>query len=209
MTLVSSPAASRERESGLTTLAQAVGPLAGISNLPLYQQLQRALREAIDRRILEPNDALPPERDLAEEFGVSRITVRKAIDGLVTEGLLVRRQGSGTFVAARVEKNFSQADLVLGGHARARPHSAQRLAQARERHGDAGRIADAALEPGHAGVPVPPHALRRRRADVARIRDGRRLLPAVARSRGHSLYEALERAATARCARCSACAPCC
>ena len=40
-------------------------------------------------------------------FGVSRITVRKAIDGLVSEGLLVRRQGSGTFVRGRVEKNFS------------------------------------------------------------------------------------------------------
>src|SRR5687767_5258319 len=107
MTLVSSPAASRERESRSTTLAQAVGPLPESSNLPLYQQLQRALREAIDRRILESNDALPPERDLAEEFGVSRITVRKAIDGLVSEGLLVRRQGSGTFVRGRVEKNFS------------------------------------------------------------------------------------------------------
>ena len=107
MTLVSSPAASGERQSGSTTLAQAVGPLPESSNLPLYQQLQRALRAAIDRRILESNDALPPERDLAEEFGVSRITVRKAIDGLVSEGLLVRRQGSGTFVRGRVEKNFS------------------------------------------------------------------------------------------------------
>jgi GntR family transcriptional regulator len=94
---------------GLTLLSQAVGPLAGTgsSNLPLYHQLQRALREAIDRRLLGADDALPPERDLASEFGVSRITVRKAIDGLVSEGLLVRRQGSGTFVRGRVEKNFS------------------------------------------------------------------------------------------------------
>ena len=107
MTLVSSPAGTRERQLESTPLAKAVGPLPESSNLPLYQQLQRALREAIDRRILESNDALPPERDLAEEFGVSRITVRKAIDGLVSEGLLVRRQGSGTFVRGRVEKNFS------------------------------------------------------------------------------------------------------
>src|SRR6185369_11495147 len=48
------------------------------------------------------------ERDLAEQLSVSRITVRKAIDVLVGEGLLVRRQGSGTFVCARVEKNFSK-----------------------------------------------------------------------------------------------------
>jgi len=78
------------------------------NSLPLYQQLQRALRQAIETRVLGPDDALPPERDLATEFKVSRITVRKAIDGLVSEGLLVRRQGSGTFVSARVEKNFSK-----------------------------------------------------------------------------------------------------
>jgi len=78
------------------------------SPLPLYQQLQRALRQAIENRVLGPDDALPPERDLANEFRISRITVRKAIDGLVSEGMLVRRQGSGTFVSARVEKNFSK-----------------------------------------------------------------------------------------------------
>jgi GntR family transcriptional regulator len=92
----------------LTPLSQAVGRLDGSSSLPLYQQLQRALRQAIETRILGPDDALPPERDLASEFSVSRITVRKAIDGLVNEGMLVRRQGSGTFVCARVEKNFSK-----------------------------------------------------------------------------------------------------
>ncbi len=58
--------------------------------------------------MLAPDDALPPERELAEELSVSRITVRKAIDGLVDEGLLIRRQGSGTFVAARIEKNFAK-----------------------------------------------------------------------------------------------------
>jgi GntR family transcriptional regulator len=92
----------------LTALSQAVGRLDETSSLPLYQQLQRALRQAIEDRILSPDDALPPERDLASEFSVSRITVRKAIDGLVSEGMLVRRQGSGTFVCARVEKNFSK-----------------------------------------------------------------------------------------------------
>jgi GntR family transcriptional regulator len=92
----------------LTLLSQSVGTLDESSSLPLYQQLQRALREAMDRRLLGPDDALPAERDLATEFCVSRITVRKAIDGLVSEGLLVRRQGSGTFVVARVEKNFSK-----------------------------------------------------------------------------------------------------
>jgi len=92
----------------LTLLSHAVGKLDEHSDLPLYQQLQRALRQAIETRVLGPDDALPPERDLATDFNVSRITVRKAIDGLVEEGMLVRRQGSGTFVSARVEKNFSK-----------------------------------------------------------------------------------------------------
>src|ERR1700749_1554215 len=92
----------------LTPLSQTLGRLDEPSSLPLYQQLQRALRQAIETRLLSPEDALPPERDLATDFNVSRITVRKAIDGLVNEGMLVRRQGSGTFVRARVEKNFSK-----------------------------------------------------------------------------------------------------
>jgi GntR family transcriptional regulator len=95
-------------ESTLALLSQAVGKLDESSSLPLYQQLQRALRQAIESRVLGPDDALPPERDLADDFNVSRITVRKAIHGLVSEGMLVRRQGSGTFVRARVEKNFSK-----------------------------------------------------------------------------------------------------
>jgi GntR family transcriptional regulator len=91
----------------MISLAKTVGPLDARGNLPLYQQLQRALRQAIENRTLAPDDALPAERDLAAEFGVSRITVRKALVGLVAEGLLVRRQGSGNFVSARVEKNFA------------------------------------------------------------------------------------------------------
>ena len=92
----------------MATLSQYLKPLDDEHALPLYQQLQRRLRDAIENRIVGPDDALPPERDLAEELAVSRITVRKAIDGLVDEGLLVRRQGSGTFVSNRVEKNFSK-----------------------------------------------------------------------------------------------------
>ncbi len=91
----------------MTSLAKTIGPLDGQGNLPLYQELQRVLRRAIDSRILGPDDALPSERDLAMDFAVSRITVRKALDGLVADGLLVRRQGAGNFVSARVDKNFA------------------------------------------------------------------------------------------------------
>jgi GntR family transcriptional regulator len=75
---------------------------------PLYQQLQRALRDAIESQFLAADDALPSERQLAADLGVSRITVRKAIDGLAEEGLLVSRQGSGNFVSARIDKNFAK-----------------------------------------------------------------------------------------------------
>ena len=92
----------------MNRICELLQPLDVKSSLPLYQQLQRSLRDAIERRVLGPDDALPAERDLATDLDVSRITVRKAIDGLVEEGLLVRRQGSGTFVSNRVEKNFSK-----------------------------------------------------------------------------------------------------
>ena len=92
----------------MPTLSQVLPPLDESSAQPLYQQLQRALRGAIENGIIGPDDALPPERDLAEMLGVSRITVRKAIDELVDDGLLIRKQGSGTFVSNRVEKNFAK-----------------------------------------------------------------------------------------------------
>lgn len=90
------------------TLAEQIGPLDTLGGAPLYLRLQDALRGAIAARILKAQQALPAERDLATEFAVSRITVRKAIDGLVSEGLLTRRQGAGTFVAGRVEKQFAK-----------------------------------------------------------------------------------------------------
>jgi GntR family transcriptional regulator len=92
----------------MSSLAQLMQHVAATSNLPLYQQLQRALREAIDQGVLGPAEALPAERQLATELGISRITVRKAIDGLVEEGLLVRRAGSGNFINTRFEKNFAK-----------------------------------------------------------------------------------------------------
>lgn len=92
----------------MTDIAEFLKSLDPDSAQPLYQQLQRALRDAIQSGKLSPDDALPSERQLASELGISRITVRKAIDGLADEGLLVRRQGSGNFVGARIEKNFAK-----------------------------------------------------------------------------------------------------
>jgi GntR family transcriptional regulator len=92
----------------MSALAELLNTLDPDGSQPLYQQLQRALREAIEKRILGPDDALPSERQLAADLGVSRITVRKAIQGLADEGFLDQRQGSGNFVSTRIDKNFAK-----------------------------------------------------------------------------------------------------
>ncbi|ODU22522.1 MAG: GntR family transcriptional regulator [Sphingomonas sp. SCN 67-18] len=92
----------------MASLIEQIGPLDEAGRGSLYRKLQNALRAAIDNGVLKPNETLPPERDLAADLAVSRITVRKALDALVAEGLLTRRQGAGTFVAGRVEKQFSK-----------------------------------------------------------------------------------------------------
>lgn len=70
---------------------------------PLYLQLARSLRDHIESGGISPGNALPSERDLSEMAGISRVTVRKGIDQLIDEGVLFRKQGSGTFVARRIE----------------------------------------------------------------------------------------------------------
>ena len=71
---------------------------------PLYLQLKRWIEDAVRRGVIKPGDALPSERDLALKVDVSRVTVRKAVQHLVRDGILVQRHGSGTFVAPRVER---------------------------------------------------------------------------------------------------------
>ncbi len=93
---------------GRVTLIETLGPLAKDDPSPLYVQLQKRLRSAIQTHVISPADAIPAERHLAEDFNISRITVRKAIDGLVAEGLITRRRGAGTYVSSRLEKNFSK-----------------------------------------------------------------------------------------------------
>jgi len=67
--------------------------------LPLYLQLAAHLQQLIVSGAIAAEDALPPERTLAARFGVSRVTVRKALARLNREGLLRQRQGAGTFVS--------------------------------------------------------------------------------------------------------------
>ncbi|HET9340495.1 MAG TPA: GntR family transcriptional regulator, partial [Casimicrobiaceae bacterium] len=66
---------------------------------PLYRELERKMRDALASGEWKPGEAIPAERRLAERYGVSIGTVRKAIDALADANLVIRQQGRGTFVA--------------------------------------------------------------------------------------------------------------
>lgn len=89
---------------------------------PLYLQLARKLGQGIGSGRFRVDEALPSERTLAEALGVSRVTARKAIDRLVEQGLIVRRRGSGNYVAPGIEPPLSRLigfseELRQRGHA--------------------------------------------------------------------------------------------
>jgi len=86
--------------------------LTGGSHVPLYLQLARHLRRLIGDGALRPDEALPAERDLAERLNVSRVTLRKALQALVEEGLLDQRPRAGSFVR---RLHVEQALTVLTG----------------------------------------------------------------------------------------------
>jgi GntR family transcriptional regulator len=75
-----------------------------LSGRPAYQQLEAQVAAQIEAGALAPGERLPPERELAADLGVSRMTIRQAFDALARRGLVERGVGRGTFVSApRVE----------------------------------------------------------------------------------------------------------
>ena len=74
---------------------------------PLYLQIKALLEKALEAREWRPGEGIPSEIELASRYGVSQGTVRKAIDALATDNLVVRRQGKGTFVATHTEERSS------------------------------------------------------------------------------------------------------
>src|SRR5690348_5357562 len=69
------------------------------SPLPRYYQLKEIMREKIRSGEWQPGDLIPSERELGEQYGISRMTARQAITELVNEGLFYREQAKGTFVS--------------------------------------------------------------------------------------------------------------
>ena len=80
---------------------------------PLYQQIKALILESLQAGEWKPGEAIPSEMDLAARFRVSQGTVRKAIDELAAENLLLRRQGKGTFVATHSEQQVRYRFLKL------------------------------------------------------------------------------------------------
>ncbi|WP_209125570.1 GntR family transcriptional regulator [Alkalihalobacillus sp. BA299] len=76
------------------------------SPLPIYYQLEEQIKSLIEKGELKPGDVIPSEREYAEKYEISRMTVRQAINKLVNDGYLYRKKGSGTFVS---EKKIEQA----------------------------------------------------------------------------------------------------
>lgn len=81
------------------------------SKLPLYDQIERNLRDLIINGKLEPGEMVPSEWELVELYGVSRLTVRRALDELVRQNWLERKHGVGTFVRQPVTASISASKL--------------------------------------------------------------------------------------------------
>jgi GntR family transcriptional regulator len=84
--------------------ANEANPRTPASDVPLYKEVKRALTDALTRGEWKPGSAIPAERALAARFGTSVGTVRRAIDELAAENILIRQQGRGTFVATHTRE---------------------------------------------------------------------------------------------------------
>src|ERR1700741_330282 len=85
------------------------GPVSTAAGVPLHRQLFLVLHDEIDRGVIAPGEALPTEQTLCDQFGVSRITVRRALADLAEQGYIERRQGIGSFVREHGPADVSSA----------------------------------------------------------------------------------------------------
>ena len=82
------------------------------STVPVYLQVANEIKKNIKDETLKSGDMLPSDRVYCEELGVSHMTVKKAIDLLANEGLVIRKKGVGTFIA---EPKITQSLFTLTG----------------------------------------------------------------------------------------------
>lgn len=91
------------------------------SGLPMYRQLSNIIRTNVENGVYEANQKIPTEMELSKKYNVSRVTVRKALEELVEDGILLRKQGKGTFISEKKTTNinypqtsFADACLLSG-----------------------------------------------------------------------------------------------
>jgi GntR family transcriptional regulator len=94
-------------------MATSVDNLEAPSFTPLYSQIKTLILQSLQHGEWKPGEAIPSEMDLAARYRVSQGTVRKAIDELAADNLVVRRQGKGTFVATHNEQQVQFRFLKL------------------------------------------------------------------------------------------------
>lgn len=87
--------------------------LSGGASVPLYRQVMDDIKSGIEHGDYPPGSQIPTEMELARDYGVGRVTVRRAIEELAVQGYLSKQQGRGTFVnAPKLKRKVHQSDDV-------------------------------------------------------------------------------------------------
>src|SRR4051794_4963597 len=118
MCLVSYIRQAKKAMLGWRSMKKAATP----SFRPLYEQIKILLTQSLVAGEWKPGEAIPSEMELASRFNVSQGTVRKAIDELASEHILMRRQGKGTLVAWHNERSYRSRFLRVTTDAGDKPH---------------------------------------------------------------------------------------
>lgn len=121
---------------------------------PLYKQIKDLLTRSLQDGQWRPGEAIPSEMDLAARFKVSQGTVRKAIDEMAADNLLVRRQGKGTFVATHAEEKTQYRFLRLQSDAGGAAPLQRRLLECRRMRPPAEVVRALGLATGEVAVQV-------------------------------------------------------
>jgi GntR family transcriptional regulator len=159
------PAASAET----TAIASAASAEAGPLFSPLYQQIKALLVTSLQAGEWLPGQVIPSEIELAARFKVSQGTVRKAIDEMATDNLVVRRQGKGTFVASHAEATRQYRFLRLAPDAGGAAGLERRLLDCRRMRAPVDVARLLGLKSGESAVQVRRLLLATASADAAAV----------------------------------------
>jgi GntR family transcriptional regulator len=132
----------------------AASPEATPSFSPLYQQIKGLLLRSLQGGEWRPGESIPSEIELAARFKVSQGTVRKAIDELAADNLLVRRQGKGTFVATHAEERTQYRFLRLQPDVDGAISLRRRLLDCRRQRAPQDVARALAIKPGEGAVQI-------------------------------------------------------